>query len=52
VSYMKVVRPSEAPSEEMTGCIFTGTIKMAPLLYAAAPSWQVIPLAILLPGRR
>jgi len=49
---MKVVRPSEAPSEEMTGGIYTGTIRMTPLLYAAAPSWQVIPPAILLPGRR
>jgi len=33
-SYMKVVRPSEAPSEEMTGGIFTGTIRMTPLINA------------------
>lgn len=31
---MKVVRPSEAPSEEMTGGIFTGTIRMTPLINA------------------
>jgi quercetin dioxygenase-like cupin family protein len=31
---MKVVRPSQAPSEEMTGGIFTGTIRMTPLINA------------------
>ena len=31
---MKVVRSSHAPSEEMTGGIFTGTVKMTPLINA------------------
>jgi quercetin dioxygenase-like cupin family protein len=29
---MNVIKSSEAPSEEMTGGIFTGTIKMTPLI--------------------
>jgi len=33
---MKVVRSSRAPSEEMTGGIFTGTIRMTPLINAGA----------------
>ena len=38
---MKVVRPSEAPSEEMTGGIFTGTIRMTPLINADTGAQQL-----------
>jgi quercetin dioxygenase-like cupin family protein len=38
---MKVVRSSRAPSEEMTGGIFTGTIRMTPLINAEAGAEQL-----------
>ncbi len=38
---MKVFRPSQAPSEEMTGGIFTGTIKMTPLINADTGAEQL-----------
>jgi len=38
---MKVVRSSQAPSEEVTGGIFTGTIKMTPLINAGAGAQQL-----------
>jgi quercetin dioxygenase-like cupin family protein len=38
---MKVVRSSQAASEEMTGGIFTGTVKMTPLINEAAGAEQL-----------
>ena len=38
---MKIVRSSEAPSEEMTGGIFTGTIRMTPLINADTGAKQL-----------
>jgi quercetin dioxygenase-like cupin family protein len=38
---MKVVRSSEAPSEEMTGVIFTGTVRMTPLINEAMGAEQL-----------
>jgi quercetin dioxygenase-like cupin family protein len=38
---MKVVRSSRAPSEEVTGGIFTGTIRMTPLINEATGAQQL-----------
>lgn len=38
---MNVVRSSEAPSDEMTGGIFTGTIRMTPLVNAETGAEQL-----------
>jgi quercetin dioxygenase-like cupin family protein len=38
---MKVVRSSQATSEEMTGGIFTGTIRMTPLINEATGAEQL-----------
>jgi len=38
---MKVVRSSRAPSEEVTGGIFTGTVRVTPLIDEAAGARQL-----------